>query len=69
MFKYWNTLLFDKKPQIPIIIHNMEPNKYFFNPLYTEEKGKLLEFFSTFTDQKIKEDPVHRQLKYMIQLV
>jgi hypothetical protein len=50
MFKYWNTLLFDKKPQIPLIIHNMEPNKYFFNPLYIEEKGKLLEFISTFTD-------------------
>ena len=31
-------------------------NKYFFNPNFNEEKGKLLEFLSSFTDSSIKED-------------
>lgn len=44
----------------------MEANKYFFNPAYNEEKGKLAEFLSQFTDPEIKEHPFHQKLKYMI---
>lgn len=32
-------------------------SKYFFNPNFVEEKGKLIEFLTTFTDQNMIEDP------------
>lgn len=38
----------------------MEANKFFFNPKYNEEKGKLLEFLTTFEDQNIEEDRTHK---------
>lgn len=46
-------------------------NKDMYLPDYEGERSKCVEFITSFRDETItrdKEDPVHGQLKYMIQL-
>ena len=40
-----------------------------FKPDYEIERSKIENFLITFVDKNIRQDPLHDQRKYMIQLV